>query len=139
MSGFINLQNLDGVANSLGYNASTGLLVSAHPLGTFSSTGEVDYVLYINGPDLACNAIFGGLWTAGLWSLDVPAMLVSGTNPPFGFRNMTNNRIYRLVNKKVFMDDLCHNETDGGAPAVGGITRLNNTGHSVKIVWRMIF
>lgn len=137
VSGFINLQNTDGVANVGNYSPSNGLIVSGTAEGDFSSTGEVLYVLYLNGPDLACNALFGGIWTAGLWCLDVPAMLVSGTTPPFLFQNMTipNNRIYRLVCKKVFSNDLCYNKANGG---VGGISRLNNTGHSVKIVWRLL-
>jgi len=73
---------------------------------TFSSLGPIKYILSLSGGDATMPLLFGGIYSIGLWCLDVKAMLNEGITPPFSFDAVNNNRKYRLFAKKVFTKDL---------------------------------
>lgn len=142
VSSFFNLYNL---IDSSGYltinsvNASAGRVLST---GSDWSGGPVRYEpvqfgtnhaldglmqvkMFIASGDAACMALFGGLYSIGLYCLDVPAMVRSGINPPFSFSTLNNRRIYRLFAKKVFVKDLLYqkdNGTTSGFKTIPGIS-----------------
>lgn len=112
-----------------GTNPLSGLIVSS--TSTFSSTGEVIYQVTIASGDLNVANLYGGITLAGLWGLDIPAMLLSGRTPPYTAHPHTNVLSYKMFNKKSFLKNIASIEDSSGA----GIRNYKN----LTLVWRLFF
>ena len=130
-SGWVRLINPAGIG-TVG-DPNDGLVVSANPNGSFSSTGEIVYKVTVSGGDAACASLFGGIWYMGLWTFDNSQMLCNGTTPPYTWNNISNPRRYRLFSKKAFTKDITYH-IDNGTTA--GLVDLANNG-KLNIIWRL--
>jgi hypothetical protein len=130
-SGWVNLVNPEGIG-TVG-DPDDGLIVSANPDGSFSSTGEIVYKVTVSGGDAACASMFGGIWYMGLWTFDNPQILGNGVTPPYSWNNISNPRRYRLFSKKAFTKDITYH-VDNGTTA--GLKDLADNG-KLDIIWRI--
>jgi hypothetical protein len=130
-SGWVNLVNPEGIG-TVG-DPDNGLIVSANPDGSFSSTGEIVYKVTVSGGDAACASMFGGIWYMGLWTFDNPQILGNGVTPPYSWNNISNPRRYRLFSKKAFTKDITYH-VDNGTTA--GLKDLADNG-KLDIIWRI--
>lgn len=110
-------------------NPVSGLVGSSTT--AFSSTGEIIYNITIGSGDLGFANLYGGIYTMGLWSIDVKETLKT-TSPPFTFNPVTNPRKYNLFAKKSFLENLAK-ISDNGTTA--GLTNYKN----MNIIWRLFF
>jgi len=136
-SGHVTLINPEGVGRGIDPrpwdidDPANGLVVSAEP--TFSGTGEITYRVVVSGGDAAVASMFGGIWYAGLWTLDTKRLLREGVTPPFIFGPHNNERRYRLFSKKAFTKDITYHEDDGSD---SGLKDLIDNG-SLHFIWRL--
>ena len=105
-------------------NPASGLIVSAAP--NFSSTGEVSCICTIASADAGLANMYGGLFKAGLWTIDLEKTLSTvdpngETRPvpsfPLKFTAGYNRLVYRLFAEKNFNKNITsvkdHNDTPG--------------------------
>tara|TARA_Y100000310_G_scaffold171294_2_gene171491 strand:+ start:6956 stop:8101 length:1146 start_codon:yes stop_codon:yes gene_type:complete len=107
--GFVKIMvNSAAAANLLGagtgYGSHSGLTVWAQ--SDFSSTGKVQYITTVSGGDLLMAGLFGGIYTLGLWAIDIKETIKNGISAPFPFDHIDNKIKYRLVARKTFTKDL---------------------------------
>ena len=72
----------------------------------FSSTGRLQYGVVVSGGDLLFAGLFGGIYTLGLWTIDIKETIKNGISAPFPFNHLDNQIKYRLVARKTFTRDL---------------------------------
>lgn len=113
-----------------GSNPLSGLVVSSS--SSFSSTGELGYRITITSGDVGCANLYGGIYTLGLWYLDLSSMLAAGRLPPYTFHPYTNVLNYKLFSKKTFLLNICQNQDSAGVP---GFANPRN----IQILWRLKF
>ena len=58
--------------------------------------------------DAGAMYLFGGLYSIGLWTLDIKEMLKNGENPPYNFSINNNPRKYKLFSKYISSRDLLY-------------------------------
>lgn len=112
-----------------GTSTTSGLVVSSNI--NFSSTGEVIYSITISSGDSGCANLFGGIYSIGLWGLDLESMLCVGRTPPYSFNPLVPFN-YRLFAKKVLSDNIVR------VFDVGSNAGLRNP-QAVTINWRLYF
>jgi len=120
---------------------ASGLIVSAD--SDFSSTGEVLYLCTISSGDLGLANMYGGIFKAGLWTIDLEKTLSdkdakghSKIRPtfPLRFSSSYNRLVYRLFAEKTFTKNLA---------AIKDDTTINTPGcfsyGDLTLVWRLRF
>jgi len=119
--GFVNTTNTG--------NPLSGLVVSAYSLtGTTTvSAGTMKHTITIASGDLACANLYGGIFSIGLWGLDLESLICDGRMPPYSF-NPINTLDYKLFAKKSLTVDLTR-IADNGSSA--GLTNYQN----LTLVW----
>ena len=129
-------------------NSITGLDPTGFPGPATAKTqlSQIGYNVCLSGGDFALPNAYGGIYTMGLWCMDVKAMLANGLTAPFHFTALNNTRIYKLFAKKVFSRDITFARDNGvkgimntfdtpySNPWSGGGTTFN-----CKIQWRINF
>ena len=120
---------------------ASGMIVSALP--DFSSTGEVMYICTISSGDLGLANMYGGIFKAGLWTIDL-AKTLSDKDPlgnkkipptfPLRFSSGYNRLVYRLFAEKNFTKNICaiQDNTSNNTPGCFSYGDLT-------LVWRMKF
>ena len=88
------------------YGSISGIALYAQD--DFSSTGRVQYISTVSGGDLLFAGLFGGIYTLGLWTIDIKETIKNGESPPFNFNYLDNKIKYRLVARKTFTRDLTY-------------------------------
>ena len=113
-------------------DASGRLIVSAN--ADFSSTGELSCITIIPKSDAAVANMYGGIFEAGLFNLDLETTLKElGTQPPYNKDVDTGDQFYmKLISRKTFNDNIVVSRDVG---ADGGV--VNHDG--VKLIWRLKF
>ena len=104
----------DKLGASVDYGSHSGMVVwasgsVANHIQTntgFSSTGKVQYITTVSGGDLLFAGLFGGIYTLGLWAIDIKESIRNGINAPFPFNYLDNKIKYKLVARKTFTKDL---------------------------------
>lgn len=113
-------------------DASGRLIVSAN--SDFSSTGELSCISIIPKPDAVVSNMYGGIFEAGLFSLDLERTLRElGTQPPYNKDVDTGDDFkMKLIARKTFNDNIvvCRDEGSNG-----GVANHDD----VKIIWRLKF
>ena len=113
-------------------DASGRLIVSAN--SDFSSTGELSCITIIPKADAAVANMYGGIFEAGLFNLDLETTLrESGIQPPYDKDVDTGDQFYmKLISRKTFNDNIVVSRDKGSD---GGV--INHDG--VKLIWRLNF
>lgn len=130
--GFINI--ITPYASGTGLNftgaagAGSGIQLSA-VTGTgatsFSSVCELVYATRLGAADARVLNLYGGIYNAGLWSLNLNESIQRGNKPPYSFTNLNNPMRYRLFCKKSFTKNVLDFSSISQA--------------TVQIVWRIKF
>jgi len=109
-------------------NAGSGLIISALENSDGSSLA---YMVTIGSGDMGCANLYGGITTAGLWSLDVcKSMQANRHPPPFMFDPISNKRRYKLFSKKVFNENICR---------LTATADMGNGHKDLTFIWRLFF
>ena len=119
----------------VGSTLASGLIVSA---GHDTDGSSVTYMTTLGAGDVQCANFYGGITTAGLWSLDIcKSMEESKLKPPLHFNPINNPRRYKLFSKKVFNQNICQiPSTQYSLKGVGGL----DSGHlPLTFIWRLYF
>jgi len=113
-------------------NPGSGLIVSAN--SNFSSIGEVIYTMTIPAGDLAISNLYGGIYTLGLWSLDLSSTLNNDILPPFNWIDASGvtDREYSLFSKISLTDNICKIQDNGSDAGIENYSDLT-------LVWRVYF
>jgi len=146
-SGFINMimssvPNTDG-GHPDGYGLSSafsGLTLSASVDDdlSWSSTGEILYMVGIGAGDLAMANLYGGIFNMGLWTIDINKTLQAGNTPPYSFDPLNNPRKYRLFSTKSLSKNLAYARTVQTSTGGTIYPALDNYKNLV-IKWRINF
>ncbi len=116
---------------------SSGRLITSST-STFSSTGgEVSYIITVSGgaSDGAALSLYGGVYTLGLYSINVLDSIRAGGVPPLQFAPINNPRKYRLFAKKSFTQNIFKHQDK---PPIGEIAGLQSA-PNLRIVWKIGF
>jgi hypothetical protein len=111
-----------------GTNSLSGLVVSG--LAPVSSTNEVVYTVTIAADDVAAADLYGGIFTLGLWCIDIPESLLLGP-APFSNIPVSIKRRYKLHSKKILTKSIT-SITDA---ATAGIISYSD----IVVIWRLKF
>jgi len=87
---------------------SSGLCLSAPEEQTNQGFTLVEYSTQLSKDDVHSLNWFGGLFTLGLWTIDIKKSLLNGNTPPFEFSVLDNPRKYRLFCRKMSSRDLTY-------------------------------
>ena len=92
------------------YGSVSGLVV--YGADDFSGGGlvqlKVTYISTVSGGDLLFAGLFGGIYTLGLWAVDIKESINNGATLPFTFNHLDNKIKYKLVARKTFTRDLTY-------------------------------
>jgi hypothetical protein len=130
VSGFVNMV-MSSVPNP-GYDMSSpasGLTLSAN--SDFSSNGIVEYSVGLGPGDSGQANVYGGIYSLGLWTIDVQQSLINGNTPPFGFSVLNNPRKYRLFARKDLSKSLTNQDWSSANP--------DQNWPELTIKWRLHF
>ncbi len=135
--------------NSDGYNSTTSSMdwrgfitlsrtgatlqgvVTSGNITDASTLGEVNYKIRIGADELACASLYGGIFSVGIWCLDIERCLANGIFPPFPYDQINTKREFKLFAKKVFNKNLAYIQDT----TAGGLTNYSN----LTITWRIRF
>ena len=125
--------------NSKESNFTSGLLVSSLP--NYFMTGKVIHATTITSADLGVANLYGGIYTMGLWNLDLSASLANGKTPPYSWINASGitDREYRLFSKKVFTKNLCYIRDVQSMVGASQVQAGCDNYQSLTIVWNLKF
>lgn len=87
---------------------SSGLCLSAPPEQANQGFSFIEYSTQLSQDDVHSLNWFGGLYTLGLWTIDIKQSLLNGNTAPFGFSVLNNPRKYRLFCRKISSKDLTY-------------------------------
>jgi len=119
-NGFVKISELSGVASgSLGNNLTGGPLICSGGDLT-AAKGTIGLAVVPQQGDAVTLALYGGVNHIGVHCLDLNAMLASGITPPYSWDALNNNRIYKLVAKVSFWDNLLIHEDAGSTAGLQG-------------------
>lgn len=129
----------DGTSNPL-----SGLIVSAAP--NFSSVGEVSCICTIASADLGLANMYGGIFKAGLWTIDLEKTL--SDIDPHGFKRPTptfplkftagyNRLVYKLFAEKNFTKNIAaiKDHIAGGGQQNAGARSYGD----LTLIWKLRF
>jgi len=126
--GYITVSQVSGLNGQLGADGQ-GFELSGGPVMFSSTTSGVQLSKGITAMavvpqhgDAVTLAAYGGINHIGVYCLDLRTMLASGITPPYSYNALNNNRIYKLVSKVSFLDNLINHED---ATISGLLERLN--------------
>ena len=113
-------------------DASGRLIVSAN--ADFSSVGEISCVTIIPQPDAIVSNFYGGIFEAGLYTLDLEKTLRDlNTQPPYNKDVDAGDEFKKkLIARKTFNDNIVVSRDEGTNQG------LNNHG-DVRVIWRLKF
>ena len=120
-------------------NPASGLIVSAAP--NFSSTGEVSCICTIASADAGLANMYGGLFKAGLWTIDLEKTLAetdSNGDPrpipkfPLKFTAGYNRLEYRLFAEKNFNKSITSVKDHGDTPGC-------KAHQDLTLIWKLNF
>lgn len=97
----------DGSKNPMA-DLSSGLCLSAPAEQANEGFPFIEYSTQLSQDDLLYLNWFGGLFTLGLWTIDIKQSLLNGNTVPFGFSVLDNPRKYRLFCRKMTSKDLTY-------------------------------
>lgn len=103
-----------------------------------SDRHTIEYRVDLSGGDFLLPNLYGGIYSVGLWGLDIKSLLQSGITPPYAFSSLNNPRKYKLFAKKIFVKDL----TFGAISGSDSLMNLyDDTGsvESLKFIWGIRF
>jgi len=84
--------------------------------------------------DAGAMYLFGGLYSIGLWTLDIKEMLKNGENPPYNFSINNNPRKYKLFSKYISSRDLLYvNNKSSGATQEAAMHLFMNASEYVGV------
>lgn len=106
-SGFLTIDPYS-VSTLVGQNMSSIMTNGAKLVAPGSSTGSVVIGIVVAPDDLKALRLFGGIYSVGLWALDIRSLLDAGLTPPYSFNALNNIRKYRLIGKRSFLSDLTY-------------------------------
>ena len=125
--GHVKVSELSGVASALGgtfkAELSGGALVCSGG-DLVVSAGTIGLGVVPQQGDAVTLALYGGVNHIGVFCLDLDAMLASGITPPYSWDALNNNRIYKLVAKVSFWDNLLIHEDFAGVAGLEGAYNL---------------
>jgi len=111
-NGYVSVSQTSGLDGQLGADGQ-GYALSAGPVifssvvsGVHPSAGNTAIAVVPQHSDSVTLAAYGGVNHIGVYCLDLPAMLASGITPPYSYDALNNNRIYKLVSKVSFWNNL---------------------------------
>jgi len=140
--GYLNMVVSSVSAGDIASAKIIGLIMKSDGGGDVSSPGaDIRYIFNLSAGDYGMPNLFGGIYTLGLYTIDMPATLATGVGPPFEFDVVNNQRKYRLFAKKVFTQDITTGvdfatasilSQCSTAPIAGAFTEL-------VITWRIRF
>lgn len=127
------------VRMSSGVDINRGVVLSSIAGSPASSTGQLVYVFNLSSDDCRYTALYGGITSMGLWTINARKMASEGKSAPFRYHPYNNLRDYRLFAKKVFNDNILKHfdGSYGGGPVTGGIKHFSTGG--LTIIWRLYF
>lgn len=106
-SGFLTFASGRGSDHLINYNLGVaGYGVLRTPLADFPDKIRLSW--YLAGGDAGSLLLFGGIYSIGLWYLDIKEMLKQGYYPPYSFNPLNNIRRYKLFAKKTFNRDILY-------------------------------
>ena len=134
----ISAYNVRGTMDAKGYvklvsgstDPSGALIVSS--TSDFSSTGEVIYQTQFDPDDIGSLELYGGLYSMGLWTIDVNESLLTGVSFPFTFNKEIDRRIHKLFSKKIFTKSLTNHNIAIPPSSTASSDKL-------LIIWRIFF
>lgn len=132
VSGFVNMI-MSSVAGP-GYSSSSsasGLILSATG-PDFHKNGLVVYEVTLAADDIALANSYGGIYSFGLWTIDMKQCLLNGNTPPFAFSVLNNPRKYKLFCFKGLSKNLAYIQDNGTDPGDYNYKDL-------KLQWRLYF
>ena len=127
--GYVTVSQVSGLDDQLGadgqgFELSGGPVVfSSDGSGIQPSAGNTALAVVPQHGDAAALAVYGGVNHIGIYCLDVRGMLASGITPPYSYDALNNNRIYKLVSKVSFLNNLIDHGDD--STISGLFDRLN--------------
>lgn len=109
ISGFLTtaMSSVPDATYSMSSTAS-GLCLSAPVEETNRGFPFIEYSTKLSKDDVHSLNWFGGLFTLGLWTIDIKKSLLNGNTPPFEFSVLDNPRKYRLFCRKMTSKDLTY-------------------------------
>jgi len=118
ISGFVNMvmSSVPGPNYDMSSPAS-GLVMSAN--SEFSSNGIIEYSVAFARGDMHTVNHYGGVYSMGLWSIDMSKSLLNGNTPPYSFDVLNNPRKYKLFCRKDFTKNITENNSTNTALGVG--------------------
>jgi hypothetical protein len=113
--GYVTVSQVTGLNATLGATQGAALtggpvIFSSHASGIQPSAGNTALAVVPQHGDGATLVLYGGVNHIGVYCLDLPAMLGSGITPPYSYNALNNNRIYKLVSKVSFLNNLLNHE-----------------------------
>jgi hypothetical protein len=127
-----NQGNAIGLANWIN---SGVILTGINP----SSTGRIGLGIALGPGDLGSLNLFGGIYSIGLWVLDIKEMLRAGLTPPYSFNALNNIRKYKLVAKRSFLRDLTYHTANFNTTFTGAWTYGDPDPKSLYFTWNINF
>lgn len=112
--------------------SSNGNSLSGFTVSTLNvSTGSMKHTISLTSGDLATNNLYGGIFTIGLWGLDLESLICDGRMPPYSF-DPINTLDYKLFAKKSLTIDITRIADNGSSPGLLNYQTLN-------LVWVLRF
>ena len=125
-------EDLTGGVDSLGILSGGPVIFSSAASSVSAGFGNTALAVIPQHGDAVTLAAYGGINHIGVYCLDLNAMLASGITPPYEYNALNNNRIYKLVAKVSFLDNLIAHEDlftiSGLFDGLGQGTGLKNKG-----------
>ena len=126
-NGYVNVNQTSALAKTdVRSNLTNGPVIfssladSIHP-----ASATVGLAIVPQRGDAIALAAYGGVTHFGVHCLDLNAMIASGISPPYSWDALNNNRIYKLVSKVTFWDNVLIHQDFGG---VAGLEAGYNEG-----------
>jgi len=123
-NGYVKISEVSGAASAtIQSDLNSGPLICSG--GDLSAAkGTIGLAVVPQQGDAVTLALYGGVNHIGVYCLDLNAMLASGITPPYSWDALNNNRVYKLVSKVSFWDNLLIHE-DVGSTVAGLETGYN--------------
>ena len=124
--GFNGIPSMDwrGFQTKSRTNSNRGILASSVDV---SADTTVIYQFEVSHKSMSITALYGGIYSVGLWCIDIPRTLQNGISPPFAFNASDPKIEYKLVARRVFNRNLCYVEDNGSTAGFTSFAIFNGT------------